>query len=161
MIFKKKKNWQPSFYLSDFPDPAKAVLTLAMGAYALVHIFSLLEVYLKTRVQFTSAHEYFSYMSAVKLAATSHAHFFGHATMYALTATAFLLTRQSERAKTVFVCLALASGLLDVPSWWMIKYMGDSWEVFSMIAGVFAAVGWGYMSLRVLYELWFFKKEVG
>lgn len=154
LIFKKKKNWQTPFNLYSLPDPAKAIIALVLIAYGLVHIFSSIEVYVKTRIQFTSAGEYFSYMSLAKLVATSHAHFFGHGTMYALTAAIFLFTQLSERTKTIFICLALSAGLLDVPSWWMIKYAGDFWEAFSAVAGAMSTIGWGFMSLRVLYELW-------
>jgi len=154
LIFKKKKNWQSPINPAALPDPIKALITLVLTAYGLVHVLSFIEVYLKTRVQFTSAGEYFSYMSLAKLVATSHAHYFGHATMYALTAAVFLFTRLSERTKTIFICLALSGGLLDVPSWWMIKYAGDSWEFFSALAGAMSTIGWGFMTLRILWELW-------
>lgn len=154
LIFKKKKAWKPPIKLRDLPDSAKVIGTLAILSYVLVHLFALLTVFLKMRVAGT-VEEYFFYMGLEKLAGISHAHFFGHATMYALTSAVFLLTSVSERWKVVFISLALGSGLLDVPSWWMMKYAGPRFEAFSMVAGMMGMVGWGFMTVRILYELWF------
>lgn len=157
LVFKKKRAWEPPWKLKGLPDSAKAIVTLLLVAYALVFVFSLLEVYLKTRVSFNSAEEYFYYMSLSKLVATSHAHFFGHGTMYALTSIIFLLTTISEKWKVVFIVMALSAGLLDVPSWWMIKYAGGRFEAFSALAGMMSVIGWSFMAARILYELWFKK----
>lgn len=158
LIFKKKKSWEPPIKLKDLPDSAKVIGTLVIFSYALVHLFALIAVFVRTSVS-GSAEEYFSYMTPGGLAAISHAHFFGHATMYALTSVAFLLTSVSEKWKVVFISLALGSGLLDVPSWWMIKYAGGNFEVFSIISGLMAVVGWGFMAFRILYELWFQREK--
>ncbi len=143
----------------EFPVSGKALLTLVIVAFGLVHLFSVIEVFLQTQVIYTSAEEYFFYMPLAKLAGTSHAHFFGHATMYGLMSLMFLFTTVSERWKIRWICLALAGGLLDVPSWWMIKYAGGGFEWVSGIAGTMYAIGWSAMALRLLYECWFLKKS--
>lgn len=159
LIFKKKKPWLSPLNLRELPDSAKTIGTLAIAAYGLVHIFAMLEAYTQTRVVFSSAAEYFFYMKAVKLIATSHAHLFGHATMYALTSLAFIFTSLSERWKVLFISLAMGAGLLDVPSWWMIKYAGGGFEAFSALAGAMSAAGWGFMAARIVFELWFQKES--
>lgn len=154
MFFKKKKDWTPAVVLENFPSSAKAAITLGMIAYVLVHIFALLEVYLMTTVSFQSTSEYFHYMKLQKLAATSHAHFFGHGTMYLITSLIFVFSRLKESWKITLIALALSAGLLDVPSWWAIKYGGGQYEIFSAIAGMMSLIGWGIMTFRIFYELW-------
>ena len=115
---------------------------------------ALLEVYMVTNISFKSTSEYFFYMKLPKLLATSHAHFFGHGTMYVITSLVFVFSNLSESWKLIFIMLALSAGLLDVASWWAIKYGGAGYEVFSAIAGIMSVIGWGYMTVRILYELW-------
>ena len=86
--------------------------------------------------------------------ATSHAHFFGHGTMYLITSLVFVFSKIQEKWKIIFISLALSAGLLDVPSWWAIKYGGNQYEIFSAVAGIMSIVGWGFMTARVLYEVW-------
>lgn len=153
-FIKKKKQWTPSILLQDFPFIAKAAITLSLIAYSFVHVFALLDVYLVTKTSFKSASEYFFYMKLPKLVATSHAHFFGHGTMYLATSLIFIFSKLKEFWKLVFISLALSAGLLDVPSWWAIKYGGSQYELFSALAGIMSVIGWGFMAIRISYELW-------
>ena len=153
-FLKKRKEWVPPATLENFPLSAKVAITLAILSYGLVHIFALWEVYLVTTVDFKSAAEYFYYMKLPKLMATSHAHFFGHGTMYLITSTIFVFSKLRESWKILFIGLALSAGLLDVPSWWAIKYGGGKYEIFSALAGIMSVIGWGFMAVRVLYEVW-------
>ncbi|OYZ23576.1 MAG: hypothetical protein B7Y39_04530 [Bdellovibrio sp. 28-41-41] len=153
-LLKNRPKWVPPVILENFPTSAKVAITLTLIAYGLVHFFALLEVYLVTKTSFKSASEYFFYMKLPKLAATSHAHFFGHGTMYLLTSLIFIFSKLNEFWKIAFICLALSAGLLDVPSWWAIKYGGGGYELFSSFAGAMSVLGWGYMAIRILYEIW-------
>lgn len=155
--FKKKLNWQPPVLLENFPVSAKAAITLAMISYAFVHALALFEVYLVTRVSFKSASEYFFYMKVPKLAGTSHAHLFGHGTMYLITSLIFVFSKLSESWKLIFIGLAMSAGLLDVPSWWAIKFGGEGYELFSAVAGAMSVIGWGSMAARIMYEMWRFE----
>ena len=154
LTLRKKNEWKPPVVLADFPDSAKMSLTLLLAAYGLVHAMGVGEAYLKSRNDFTSAGEYFYYMSLGKLVATSHAHLFGHGTMYFLTSALFLFSSVSERTKTLLIGLAMSSGLLDVASWWMLKYHGDVWEIFAVLAGILYIFGWGSMAGRMTWEMW-------
>ncbi len=153
-LLRKRKSWTPPILIQDFPSSAKVLATLTLISYGLVHIFALLEVYAVTKISFKSTSEYFFYMKLPKLMATSHAHFFGHGTMYFITSALFLFSKLNEFWKIVFISLALSAGLLDVSSWWAIKFGGSQYEVFSAIAGVMSVVGWGFMAIRILYEAW-------
>lgn len=152
-VLKRKKQWVPPILLRNFPTSAKAAILLTVFAYCLVHIFALIEIYIVTKIEFKSTSEYFYYMKLPKLLATSHAHFFGHGTMYLITSLIFLFSNLSESWKTFFIVVALSSGLLDVPSWWAIKYAGDNFELFSAVAGTMSVVGWGFMAARIMYEI--------
>lgn len=153
-FMKQKKFWTPPVLLQNFPLNAKAAITLAIFAYSFVHVLAILEVYLQTRVSLKSTSEYFFYMKLPKLVATSHAHFFGHGTMYLMTSLIFVFSKLKESWKLVFISLALSAGLLDVPSWWAIKYGGGQYELFSALAGIMSFTGWGFMALRISYEFW-------
>ena len=153
-LFKKRKEWMPPILLENFPMSAKVAVTLALVAYGLVHVFALLEVYLVTRISFKSVAEYFFYMKLPKLAAISHSHFFGHGTMYLITSLIFIFSKLREYWKIIFISIALSAGLLDVPSWWAIKYGGSQYEIFSAAAGIMSVIGWGFMGVRILYEIW-------
>ncbi len=154
VFLKKRKEWVPPALLEDFPLSGKVAITLAILSYGLVHIFALWEVYLVATIDFKSASEYFFYMKLPKLVATSHAHFFGHGTMYLITGSIFIFSKLRESWKIVFITLALSAGLLDVPSWWAIKYGGGKYEIFSALAGTMSVIGWGFMAIRILYEVW-------
>lgn len=154
LILKKRKEWSPPILLENLPMSAKAAITLVLISYVLVHVFALFEVYLKSRIDFKSTTEYFFYMKLTKLVATSHAHFFGHGTMYFLTSLIFIFSRLREHWKIIFISLAMAAGLLDVPSWWAIKYGSEYYEIFSALAGTLSLTGWGFMTARISYEIW-------
>ncbi|MBY0415852.1 MAG: hypothetical protein K2Q18_16895 [Bdellovibrionales bacterium] len=154
LFFKKKGEWVPPIFLQDFPISAKAAIALSLLAYGHVHILALIDVYLITKTSFKSASEYFFYMKLPKLLATSHAHFFGHATMYLVTSLIFIFSKLREFWKLGFISLAMSAGLLDVPSWWAIKYGGAQYEFFSGLAGIMSIIGWGGMAIRINYELW-------
>jgi len=151
---RKRKEWTPPLFLANFPLSVKVAVTLVLISYGLVHLFALLEVYLVTRIAFNSSAEYFFYMKLPKLVATSHAHFFGHGTMYLVTSLIFIFSRLREFWKIIFITIALSAGLLDVPSWWSIKYGGDRYEIFLALAGIMSVIGWGFMTFRILYETW-------
>lgn len=153
-LLRKRKPWSPPVSLENFPGSAKVAITLTLISYALVHAFALLEVYSVTRVTFKTVSEYFFYMTLPKLMATSHAHFFGHGTMYLITSAFFIFSKVSEFWKILFISLALSAGLLDVGSWWAIKYGGEKYEMFSALAGIMSGIGWGFMTVRTIYELW-------
>lgn len=158
-MLKCERTWRSRFSLSDLPWSAKLAVSLSLLSYGFVHVLGLTGAYLVSTISFKSAAEYFFYMKLAKLVGTSHAHLFGHATMYALTSAVFIFSKISERWKIVFIGMALGAGLLDVPSWWAIKYGGDDYEIFSAISGVMSVIGWGSMAAVVIFELLFSKSR--
>lgn len=142
------------YTLSQLPISGRVLITFFVAILGLVHVFALVEVYLQIRVNASSIEEYFSYVSLAKLAAMTHAHLFGHAMMYALVAGLFLFTRVREVMKTLILSIAIAGGLWDTASWWLIKYASAKFEALSMLSGAMAALGFSAMALIILYETW-------
>lgn len=142
------------FKLSHLPVSAKASATLVLLAYGLVHFFSVLTVYLKTKVTYTSAEEYFHYMPVHRLSALSHAHFFGHATLYGLMAILFLFTSLSERKKRIIILMAPVGALLDNAAWWGMKLVSPSYEILSYVSAVLMMLGFSVMALMLCVHLW-------
>jgi 4-amino-4-deoxy-L-arabinose transferase-like glycosyltransferase len=140
--------------LNQLPISVKATITLALISYGLVHIFSILTVYLKTNTMYTSAQDYFHEMPTHKLAALSHAHFFGHATMYVLVAALFLFTGLPERLKRIVVVLAPLGAILDNLSWWGMKMASPSFEIVSYFSGSIMIIGFSVMAIVSFFQIW-------
>ncbi|MEK7298747.1 MAG: hypothetical protein AAB066_02540 [Candidatus Margulisiibacteriota bacterium] len=140
--------------LAQLPISAKAAITVVWLGYGLVHLFSVLTVYLKTSVAYQSAQEYFFYMPVHKLAALSHAHFFGHATMYALCTSLFLLTSLPERPKRIIVLLAPVGAILDNASWWGMKLASPGYEILSYFSGTLMVTGFSVMAIISFIQMW-------
>ncbi len=151
----EEKSLSKRFSLADLSVSAKAAITLTLVSFGLVHIFSVLTVFLKTHVAFESTQAYFFYMPIHQLAALSHAHFFGHGVMYILTAVAFLFTSLPERVKRFVVLLAPSGAILDTMSWWGIKLISSKFEILSFIAGSLLSLGFIVMAVVIFVQLWF------
>lgn len=143
--------------LSLLPDSFKVLITLPLVIYSFVHLFALATVYLQTKVAWASVEEYFFYMKPWKLLAVSHAHLFGHATMYSLVGLAFLFTRIPEKFKILILAIPVISAPLDVYSWWLIKFISGKFELLSMVSGLAFSLGFLVMAAITFYELWFRK----
>lgn len=160
VLWLKAKNiskWH-SFFLGRLPPSFKLLITLYFSVYGLVHIGALINVYVQTRIVYPSVAEYFFYMPIQKLTGITHAHLFGHATMYALTAIAFMFTRASERIKIPVIAAAFLGAPFDIYSWWLIKYLGAKYEILSAFSGGAISIAFLTMYIFVMLELWFRKE---
>lgn len=154
LLFRRGREFSVSFTVDQFPDSAKVLITFLIGALGLVHLFAMATVYLKTNVVYTSVEEYFFYMKPAELTAISHAHLFGHALMYTVIGALFILTRVKEKLKILIISLVFGGGIVDVFSWWMIKYVSPRFEIFSMLSGGLLGLGFAVMSVCILKEMW-------
>ena len=159
-LLKQHRGTPFNYRLRQLPVSGRVLVTFFVLILGLVHIFALLEVYLQSRVTWTSAEEYFFYMKPTKLAATTHAHLFGHLTMYSLVAVLFLFTGVGEVFKTLVLSSAISGGLWDVTSWWLIKYASGKFEALSVLTGAMASLGFLTMVIVILHEIWLTKETV-
>jgi hypothetical protein len=150
-----------SIRLMAFPPSAKVLITLVLLMFSLVHVFGLWDAYLQTHSVFDSAEEYFSYMKLTKLISLSHPHLFGFALMYLLVGSLFILTSWSEPVKSFILTIPILSAVFDVLSWWMIKMVSADFELLTIFTGITFSLGFGTMTLLILYEMWLMKQRKG
>ncbi|OGC92334.1 MAG: hypothetical protein A2142_08555 [candidate division Zixibacteria bacterium RBG_16_48_11] len=138
----------------------KLLVTIFLLGYFLAQALGLTMAYLETRVVNPSAEEYFFYLKPTKLVSLSHPHFFGYATLYFLTGFLYLFTEQRKFLKTWLPAVTVLAALLDICSWWGIKYVSAKLEIFTAIFGVIFAGGFTVMALTILYEMWLKRGKV-
>ena len=138
----------------------KLLVTVFLLGYFLAQALGLTMAYLETRVVNPSAEEYFFYLKPTKLVSLSHPHFFGYATLYFLTGFLYLFTEQRKFLKTWLPAVTVLAALLDICSWWGIKYVSAKLEIFTAIFGVIFAGGFTVMALTILYEMWLKRGKV-
>lgn len=160
LLLRREEEFSIPFTLTQVPNSAKALITFLIVALGLVHFFAMVTVYLHINVLYSSVEEYFFYMKPAELTAISHGHLFGHALMYTIVGGLFLLTKVKEKLKILVISIVFSGGILDVFSWWMIKYVSSRFEVFSMISGGMLVLGFAVMSLFILKEIWFQKINI-
>lgn len=148
--------WKP-FFLGDLPPSFKLLITIYFSVYGLVHVVALINVYIQTRIVYPSVEEYFFYMPIQKLTGTTHAHLFGLTTMYALTSVVFMFTSAKERLKIPVIAAAFLGAPFDLYSWWLIKFLGEKYEIMSAFSGGTISTAFLIMYGFVVYELWFKK----
>ncbi len=156
---KNYSQWKP-FFLGDLPPSFKLLITIFFSVYGLVHVVALINVYIQTRIVYPSVGEYFFYMPIQKLTGTTHAHLFGLTTMYALTSVVFMFTSAKERLKIPVIAAAFLGAPFDLYSWWLIKFLGEKYEIMSAFSGGTISTAFLIMYGFVIYELWFKKKMV-
>ncbi len=147
-----------NFNLRKSPLGFKFLVSVFLLGLSLAQGLGMTMAYIQTKVVNTSAEEYFSYLKTTKLVSLSHPHFFGYATLYFLTGLLFLFSHQHKVIKTFLPGLVVLAALLDIISWWGIKYVSPQIEILTLGAGIIFGGGFFYMALVILYELWLRKK---
>ncbi|HKZ22656.1 MAG TPA: hypothetical protein VJ165_05565 [candidate division Zixibacteria bacterium] len=148
-----------NFNLRQAPLGFKLLTTAFLLGLSLAQELGMIMAFIQTNVVNTSAEEYFSYLKPTKLVSLSHPHFFGYSVLYFLTGVLFLFTHQPKAIKTLLPGLVVFAALLDIVSWWGIKYVSAKIEIFTIGAGVIFGGGFFYMAIIIFYELWFRKNE--
>ena len=149
-----------NFNLRQSPLGFKLLSTAFLVGLSLAQSLGMTMAFIQTKVVNTSAEEYFSYLKATKLVSLSHPHFFGYSVLYFLTGVLFLFTHQPKAIKTILPGLVVFAALLDIVSWWGIKYVSAKIDIFTVIFGIVFAGGFAVMALTVLYEMWLMKEKV-
>lgn len=144
----------PFVRLSSFPHAAKLVVTFLILIFALTHAIAFVTVYLQTNVINRSTFEYFSYMKPARLTALSHAHIMGIGLMDGTIALLFALSRPSSSFSCAVVAAAFFGVFGDIGSWWLIKYYGDAFELFSIVSGTLCTLADLTMGIGICWTLW-------
>ena len=126
--------------LREFPPAFKLVALGVCGNTLIVQALAVSDVYMQTKVVHASAHEYFQYLSWVRLLGTSHAHVFGFMVLYG--ALAVLLSFSSARPGLKFLVISVLTwaGVFDVASWWGMKAISGRFEFLAALSGMASSV---------------------
>ncbi len=143
------KHSRESLNLHYYPTGIKRGLAMAITLYAIAFAFGAAEIAYQLHLH-GSAEEYFAAMSLGKLIAFTHAHLFGFTTSFLVIGVPFSLQFNHLWPYQWIFPLGLAAALVDVMSWWGIKYLSPNFEVISMLCGIIFSLTYLYM----LIGLW-------
>lgn len=138
-----------SLNLHYYPTGVKRGLAMAITMYGIAFAFGASEIAYQLHL-YGSADAYFAQMSQGKLIAFTHAHLFGFTTSFLVIGVPFSMQFNHLWVYQWIFPLGLAAALVDVMSWWGIKYLSPNFEVISMICGVIFSLTYLYM----LVGLW-------
>lgn len=149
--FRVSKESLTLFY---YPTGVKRGLALAITLYAIAFLFGALEIVYQLHLH-GDAKTYFDNMSLGKLIAFTHAHLFGFTTSFLIIGIPFSMQFNHLWIYQWIFPVGLASALIDVISWWGIKYVSVNFEIISMICGILFSVTYLYMLVGLLRVLLF------
>ena len=144
----------PLFDVARLPGGAAIAITATLAIYGLVHALGAAAVVMQTRGAFASSEEYFAYLTPARLAALSHAHLMGIATIQVFGVLLYTISRSDGPVPRAIGALAFVGVGADIGSWWLTKYRGGSWEIVSLAAGVACAVAYLWTAIAVTRALW-------
>ena len=145
--------------LPRLPVSARLLITAFLVSMALNHLFAGGLAWQLSHSELGSIKEHFQYKDLIYLLRMSHQHAFGHGIIYALLGAVFLLSSWPEKLKAAIILTPFLGALLDLSSWWMLKYLAGDYEWLSIAGGIISSLGFAIMTLRILYELWFQEKS--
>lgn len=145
---------QMSINLHHFSTGVKRGLAMAVTIYGIAFAFGASEIAYQLHFHGTSE-EYFANMSLGKLIAFTHAHLFGFTTSFLVIGVPFSMQFNHLWPYQWVFPLGLVAALIDVMSWWGIKYVAPSFEVVSMICGIVFSLTYLYMLVGILRVLLF------
>ena len=129
-------------------------LALATVMFGIAFVFGALEIRYQLNMH-GSAEQYFANMSNGKLIAFTHAHLFGFTTSFLIIGLPFSLQFPASRWYQAVMPLGLTAALVDVVSWWGIKYLSINFEWVSMICGILFSATYMFMLVALLRTLLF------
>ena len=140
--------------LQGAPLAARLTGTFLLAIFATTHLLGAITVYLDTRVVYASTAEYFQYLKPARLTALSHAHLMAIATMDGFAALFFSLSRPTSGFATGVVTATFMGVVGDIGAWWLIKYLGGSYELVSIATGLLFGGGFSVMAVVLLRDMW-------
>lgn len=143
-----------SINLHDFSTGVKRGLAMAVTIYGIAFAFGASEIAVQLHYH-GSAEEYFLNMSLAKLIAFTHAHLFGFTTSFLVIGVPFSMQFNHLWPYQWIFPLGLVAALVDVMSWWGIKYVAPSFELVSMGCGIVFSLTYLYMLIGILRVLLF------
>lgn len=138
--------------LYHYPTGVKRGLAMALVMYGIAFAFGAVEAWWQIHMH-GSAEQYFANMSVGKLIAFTHAHLFGFTTSFLVIGVPFSMQFNHLRYYQIIFPIGLISALVDVMSWWGIKFIHPNFEYVSIFCGIMFSLSYLYMLLALLRVL--------
>lgn len=140
--------------LRDLPTAAKRGIAMAVVMFGFAFCFGASEIWYQLQVH-GSAEAYFAQMSLGKLIAFTHAHLFGFTTCFFIIGIPFSMQFNHIPFYQWMFPAGLAASVVDVMSWWGIKYLSPNFEWISMFCGIIFSTSYLWMLVGLLRVLLF------
>ena len=140
--------------LRDLPPAAKRGIAMAVVMFGFAFVFGASEIWYQLQLH-GSAEAYFAQMSLGKLIAFTHAHLFGFTTCFFIIGIPFSMQFNHIPLYQWMFPVGLAASVVDVMSWWGIKYLSINFEYISMLCGILFSVTYLWMLIGLLRVLLF------
>lgn len=138
--------------LYHYPTGVKRGLAMALIMYGIAFAFGAIEAWYQVHMN-GSAEAYFANMSTGKLIAFTHAHLFGFTTSFLVIGVPFSMQFNHLRYYQIIFPIGLISALVDVMSWWGIKFVHPNFEYVSIFCGIMFSLSYLYMLVALLRVL--------
>lgn len=142
------------FNLYELPTGIRRGLAMSIVMYGIAFLFGALEIKYQLNMH-GSAEQYFANMSNGKLIAFTHAHLFGFTTSFLIIGFPFSMQFPHLRWYQAMMPIGLSAALIDVASWWGIKYVSVNFEWVSMVCGILFSLSYLFMLVALLRTLLF------
>ncbi|AXQ27312.1 hypothetical protein D0B54_00785 [Solimonas sp. K1W22B-7] len=140
--------------LRGLPPAAKRGIAMAVVMFGIAFCFGASEIWYQLRLHGT-AEAYFEQMSLGKLIAFTHAHLFGFTTSFFIIGIPFSMQFNQLKSYQWIFPVGLTASVVDVMSWWGIKYVAPSFEWVSMFCGILFSASYLFMLVGLLRVLLF------
>lgn len=140
--------------LYHMPVGIRRGIAMAVTMYGIAFALGASEIAYQLHIH-GSAEEYFANMSLGKLIAFSHGHLFGFTTSFLIIGIPFSLQFAHMRYYQIIMPVGLGAALIDVMSWWGIKYVHINFEFVSMVCGILFSLSYLYMLIALIRVILF------
>ena len=145
---------EESLLLYYYPTGVKRGLALALVMYAIAFAGGAAEIVYQLQLH-PDSKAYFDSMSLGKLIAFTHAHLFGFTTSFLVIGIPFSMQFNHLWPYQWIFPIGLAAALVDVISWWGIKYWSANFEYISIVCGILFSFTYIFMLVGLLRVLLF------
>jgi hypothetical protein len=143
---------EESLNLHHYPTGVKRGLAMTVVFFGIAFCFGASEIFYQLQLHGTTE-EYFRQMSLGKLIAFTHAHLFGFTTSFLIIGVPFSMQFNHIPIYQWIFPVGLTASIIDVMSWWGIKYISPNFDYITMACGVVFSLSYLYMLLGILRVL--------
>jgi len=143
---------EESLNLHHYPTGVKRGLAMTVVFFGIAFCFGASEIFYQLQLHGTTE-EYFRQMSLGKLIAFTHAHLFGFTTSFLIIGVPFSMQFNHIPIYQWIFPVGLTASIIDVISWWGIKYVSPNFDIITMGCGIVFSLSYLYMLLGILRVL--------